>query len=198
MNERGEELKAESAAVNTNLPLTADPAIAPSENPAEVTTGQLPTPTSELSKLESPEADPRSDGEGAHLDGKKSKAANRDAAEVTATALATAETPTEAQRPHKPSPSQSAPPDRKSNVHGRPGESDDSTLNGNSMSEDVDVQVQADQLQQANETYPYAGPPNGSRGSVQFESGSGLGATAATVVVTLIAGSILLSLRRFL
>ena len=61
-----------------------------------------------------------------------------------------------------------------------------------------DIQVQADQAPHSNEAYPYAGASAGSRGSVQFEGGGGLGATAATVAMTLIAGSALLSLRRFL
>lgn len=204
-HERGNSLQAQAASVQTDPPLTADLGNAPSETQPESATAQLPTPTSEASTPESHEGDSHSaDGraqpedDGGHPDGDEGNTASADPKEITASDSAKAGASTEVQRSHKQSPSRSALPDRKSKGDGREEKPIGSTATDTSASEGPDVQAQVEQIQPAKAAYPYTGPPAGSRGSVQLERSHGLGATAATVVVTLIAGSALLSLRRFL
>ena len=204
--ERGNSLQAQAASLQTGSPLTADLGNAPSETPPESATAQVPTPTSETSTPESHEGDshsadgraqPEDDNEG-HPDGDEGNTASADSQELTVSDSAKAGASTEVQRPHKQSHSRSALPDRKSKGDGREEKPIGSTATDTSASEGPDVQAQVEQIQPAKAAYPYTGPPAGSRGSVQLERSHGLGATAATVAVTLIAGSALLSLRRFL
>lgn len=205
-HERGNSLQGQAASVQTDPPLTADLGNAPSETQPESATAQLPTPTSETSTPEGHEGDSHSadgraqpeDDDGRHPDGDEGNTASADPKEITASDSANPGPSTEVQRSHEQSPSRNAMSGRKAEGDRREGKPADSTATGASASEGADVEAQVEQIQPAKAAYPYTGPPAGSRGSVQLERSHGLGATAATVAVTLIAGSALLSLRRFL